>query len=816
MSTFTFTWPSGPKDVIVTGTFDDWSKTLPLVKQADGSFELTVPFPKDQEKILFKFVVDGEWATSKTYKHEPDTSGHLNNVLTPQDFVSTKSNSSASKIPEAGGLAVPVTEISSKQSPSTLDPQSRTLDPKKSLDPNPELSTSVLPSSEGKQTTLGEPGVVIPKDPHSVSAFNEVRDVDAKALNEETEPIIGSGVPTTTTAAPATSSTEEPILSTTVLPTSEGKQTTLGEAGAVIPKDAHSVSAFNEVRDVDAKALNDESEPIVGTGIPNTKTAADTTPVPTASSAIENKDVKQEVKKPATERIAVYGESTTEPDVSTTVMPTSEGKQGTLGEPGAVIPNDPHSVSAFNEVRDVDAKALNEESEPVVGTGAPATATAAGVGATAIGAAAVGAATLTSKSKKQEPEVSTTVLPTSEGKQTTLGEAGVAIPKDPHSVSAFSEVRDVDAKALNEESEPVVGTGATSAPAAAVATSAKEPELSTTVLPSSEGKQATLGEPGVVIPKDPHSISAFNEVRDVDAKALNEESEPIVGTGAPATTAATTSAAPASKEPELSTTVLPTSEGKQTTLGEAGAAIPKDPQSISAFNEVRDVDAKALNEESEPIVGSGAPTSAESSSAAPAKATTTEPAVSAAVLPTSEGKQTTLGEAGAAVPENPQSVPELGQVRDVDAKALNDTAEPIVGTGEPTEVPVGAGSKTVEPKSSEAPTSNDATPLATETPATEEVSAVAGAGTATASQSESEEKKTKYVKKVVKKVKKEKTSESPNTAESAPIQASETVPETPSVPAAQSAPVASKPATTETPKKEKKRGFLSKLKRLLH
>ncbi|GMF04920.1 unnamed protein product [Ambrosiozyma monospora] len=61
--------------------------------------------------------------------------------------------------------------------------------------------------------------------------------------------------------------------------------------------------------------------------------------------------------------------------------------------------------------------------------------------------------------------------------------------------------------------------------------SAKEPNLSTTVLPSSEGNQTTLGEPGAVIPKDPHSVSAFNEVRDVDAKALNEESDPIVGTG---------------------------------------------------------------------------------------------------------------------------------------------------------------------------------------------------------------------------------------------------------------------------------------------
>lgn len=47
------------------------------------------------------------------------------------------------------------------------------------------LKTTVLPSEEGKQTTLGEPGVAIPKNPQEISAFKEVRDVDAKKLNEE-------------------------------------------------------------------------------------------------------------------------------------------------------------------------------------------------------------------------------------------------------------------------------------------------------------------------------------------------------------------------------------------------------------------------------------------------------------------------------------------------------------------------------------------------------------------------------------------------------------------------------------------------------
>ena len=47
------------------------------------------------------------------------------------------------------------------------------------------LKTTVLPNEEGKQTTLGEPGIAIPKNPEEISAFKEVRDVDAKKLNEE-------------------------------------------------------------------------------------------------------------------------------------------------------------------------------------------------------------------------------------------------------------------------------------------------------------------------------------------------------------------------------------------------------------------------------------------------------------------------------------------------------------------------------------------------------------------------------------------------------------------------------------------------------
>lgn len=76
-----FKWPSGPEEVIVTGTFDNWSQQLPLIKQNDGNFELEVPLPTNEEKVEFKFVVDGEWKVSDDYWTVVDDLGNVNNYV---------------------------------------------------------------------------------------------------------------------------------------------------------------------------------------------------------------------------------------------------------------------------------------------------------------------------------------------------------------------------------------------------------------------------------------------------------------------------------------------------------------------------------------------------------------------------------------------------------------------------------------------------------------------------------------------------------------------------------------------------------------
>lgn len=83
------------KDVHVTGTFDDWSKSEQL-NQVGETWEKEVTLSEADKKILYKFVVDDIWTIDTTAPQEDDGHGNLNNVLYP-DQIKTK----ASVVPEA-------------------------------------------------------------------------------------------------------------------------------------------------------------------------------------------------------------------------------------------------------------------------------------------------------------------------------------------------------------------------------------------------------------------------------------------------------------------------------------------------------------------------------------------------------------------------------------------------------------------------------------------------------------------------------------------------------------------------------------------
>ncbi|EJD53638.1 hypothetical protein AURDEDRAFT_20347, partial [Auricularia subglabra TFB-10046 SS5] len=71
--------PSTSADhVVVTGTFDNWSQSVPMTKTESG-FEATVSVPWDTD-VVYKFVVDGQWLIDHQQPQQYDGSGSVNNV----------------------------------------------------------------------------------------------------------------------------------------------------------------------------------------------------------------------------------------------------------------------------------------------------------------------------------------------------------------------------------------------------------------------------------------------------------------------------------------------------------------------------------------------------------------------------------------------------------------------------------------------------------------------------------------------------------------------------------------------------------------
>ncbi|KAJ5235658.1 uncharacterized protein N7469_004826 [Penicillium citrinum] len=87
MGSFNFQWPYDANEVFVTGTFDDWGKTVKLNRVGD-TFEKEVSLPAG-EKIQYKFVVDGNWTTDKRVREENDGHDNINNVLLPEEIKET-------------------------------------------------------------------------------------------------------------------------------------------------------------------------------------------------------------------------------------------------------------------------------------------------------------------------------------------------------------------------------------------------------------------------------------------------------------------------------------------------------------------------------------------------------------------------------------------------------------------------------------------------------------------------------------------------------------------------------------------------------
>ncbi|KAM3439344.1 hypothetical protein NHJ13734_003788 [Beauveria thailandica] len=83
MGSYTFKWEHPAEEVYVTGTFDNWTKSVKLDKRGD-IFEKTVSLEIPADKVYYKFVVDNNWTTNESSPKEADKEGNINNFLTSE------------------------------------------------------------------------------------------------------------------------------------------------------------------------------------------------------------------------------------------------------------------------------------------------------------------------------------------------------------------------------------------------------------------------------------------------------------------------------------------------------------------------------------------------------------------------------------------------------------------------------------------------------------------------------------------------------------------------------------------------------------
>ncbi|EEP77141.1 predicted protein [Uncinocarpus reesii 1704] len=102
MGRYTFQWLHPAHEVYVTGTFDNWSRSVKLEKSAEGHFRKDVELPETNERVLYKFIVDGNWTIDPSAPQEDDGSHNINNVLQPEIVKPLHPSTSASTNAIAG------------------------------------------------------------------------------------------------------------------------------------------------------------------------------------------------------------------------------------------------------------------------------------------------------------------------------------------------------------------------------------------------------------------------------------------------------------------------------------------------------------------------------------------------------------------------------------------------------------------------------------------------------------------------------------------------------------------------------------------
>jgi len=78
-----FQWKHDGDHIILTGTFDQWKKTIIMERDNDTGYFSAAVLLDPRKTWAFKFIVDDVWRCSLDFSTELDAQGNVNNVIYP-------------------------------------------------------------------------------------------------------------------------------------------------------------------------------------------------------------------------------------------------------------------------------------------------------------------------------------------------------------------------------------------------------------------------------------------------------------------------------------------------------------------------------------------------------------------------------------------------------------------------------------------------------------------------------------------------------------------------------------------------------------
>jgi len=553
MGSFVFKWEHPAEEVFVTGTFDDWSKSEKLIKKGD-IFEKDVQLAKADEKIYYKFVVDGNWVTDHTAPQENDASGNLNNVLTTDRIVKhtpatagimsgvapTSTTSELAKNVPLEKEKAPLEQNGSSDLPGAF-PETPALEEK-----SDEFSVNPLPAADGAVNPIRlQPGEKVP-DPSSFttnSITSGVHDdpelVAADKAKSEAEPTFG------VSPLPAFAGAVNPVKVAPgeKIPSSNTLTSNTIDSGVRTDKESYENSGALGTAPVLPPVVTPPAErERNGTGIldlpPISKSLIPESSLPMGESGVGAYDATPTIQsagpQSTTSMLAanVPLESSKVPEI----VKKSQEQTGVSPEASAVPEEVSHKADLEKELKK-EVPVAPVTSDGTTGAGVTATEAAAAVGGAAIALGGAAVAAISSIPEKLPASV-TTNLPE------TLNNASESVTTNvPKAVNTVSESVATNApKAFNAVSESVTNTLPESAPKIPESVTNRLPESVQQSINSMNAPSTAKDTPEVVKESIAESgqspEAAANEEAVLDKKAVEQELlsevKPETSTGEPA------------------------------------------------------------------------------------------------------------------------------------------------------------------------------------------------------------------------------------------------------------------------------------------